>query len=158
MLNRFAISIGLLAALAMPQAQAQAYEPHMGEIFCAAFNFTPYGFVALNGQLLSINQYSALYALLGTTYGGDGSSTFAVPDLRGRIMVGADAVNYALGRASGGSTTTVGTTTYSLDPVAGQTADATLTNTVASTTTATTTPGLGINCFMAVDGIFPSRE
>lgn len=51
-------------------------------------NFAPLGWAFCNGQLLQINQYSALFSLLGTTYGGDGKTTFGLPDLRGRIPVG----------------------------------------------------------------------
>jgi microcystin-dependent protein len=52
------------------------------------FNFCPHGFAAAEGQLLSIAQNNALFALLGTTYGGDGRTTFGLPDLRGRTPVG----------------------------------------------------------------------
>lgn len=52
------------------------------------FNFAPRGWAECNGQLLSIAQNTALFALLGTTYGGNGQSTFGLPDLRGRVMVG----------------------------------------------------------------------
>ncbi len=60
-------------------------EPFIGEIMLFCGNFAPVGWAFCNGQLLSIVQNSALYALLGTTYGGDGVTTFAVPDLRGRV-------------------------------------------------------------------------
>ena len=51
-------------------------------------NFAPRGWALCNGQLLSISQYTALFSILGTTYGGDGRTTFALPDLRGRVAVG----------------------------------------------------------------------
>jgi microcystin-dependent protein len=60
-------------------AEAQAYEPYLGEIQVFAFNFCPVGWAGLNGQLLPINQNTALFSLLGTTYGGDGTTTFALP-------------------------------------------------------------------------------
>jgi microcystin-dependent protein len=53
--------------------------PFLGEVETFAFNFCPLGWSTLNGQLLSINQNQALFALLGTTYGGDGQTTFALP-------------------------------------------------------------------------------
>ena len=62
-----------------------SYEPFIGEIFMAAFSFAPRGFALCDGQILSISQNQALFSILGTTYGGNGTSTFALPDLRGRV-------------------------------------------------------------------------
>lgn len=62
-------------------------EPFLGEIRLASFVFPPKGWALCNGQLLAINQNQALFSLLGTTYGGDGRVTFALPDLRGRVPV-----------------------------------------------------------------------
>ncbi len=59
----------------------------IGEIFMAGFNFAPRGFALCDGQILSISQNSSLFSLLGTTYGGDGRTTFGLPDLRGRAPV-----------------------------------------------------------------------
>jgi microcystin-dependent protein len=59
----------------------------LGEIRLMAFGFAPSGWVMCNGQLLPINQNQALFALFGTTYGGDGQTTFALPDLRGRAPI-----------------------------------------------------------------------
>jgi microcystin-dependent protein len=64
-------------------------EMFLGTVVPVAFPFAPRGFMTCAGQLLSIQQNSALFSLLGTTYGGDGQSTFALPDLRGRVAVGA---------------------------------------------------------------------
>jgi microcystin-dependent protein len=58
--------------------------PFLGELKLASFNFPPKGWAGCNGQFLPINQNQALFALLGTTYGGNGQTTFALPDLRGR--------------------------------------------------------------------------
>lgn len=66
-------------------AQAQS-EPFIGQIMCAGFNFAPRGWAQLDGQLLPIAQNSALFSLLGTTYGGDGRTTFGLPDMRGRFL------------------------------------------------------------------------
>ncbi len=60
-------------------------EPFLGEIRMFAFNFPPRSWALCDGQILPINQNQSLYALLGTTYGGDGRTTFALPDLRGRV-------------------------------------------------------------------------
>lgn len=62
-------------------------EPYIGEIQMFGFNFAPRGWANCDGQLLPIAQYSALFSLLGTTFGGDGRTTFALPDLRGRVAV-----------------------------------------------------------------------
>ena len=59
--------------------------PFMGEIKIVAFNFAPKGWALANGQQLPINQNQALFSLFGTTYGGNGQTTFALPDLRGRV-------------------------------------------------------------------------
>ena len=68
-------------------ASAQASDPFIGQIMCAGFNFAPRGWAELNGQLLPIAQNTALFALLGTQYGGNGQTTFALPDMRGRVLM-----------------------------------------------------------------------
>ncbi len=77
-----ACSFGALSAF------AQA-DPFLGQISIVGFNYAPQGWAMCNGQLLSIAQNTALFSLLGTQYGGDGESTFALPDLRGRFPLGA---------------------------------------------------------------------
>jgi microcystin-dependent protein len=62
-------------------------EPFLGEIRIMSFNFAPKGWAQCNGQTLPIAQNQALYALLGTTYGGNGQTTFGLPDLRGRAPI-----------------------------------------------------------------------
>jgi len=62
--------------------------PYMGEVRMVSFNFAPKGWALCNGQLMAISQYQAMFALLVTTYGGDGRTTFALPDFRGRIAIG----------------------------------------------------------------------
>ncbi len=80
--------------------------PFIGQVMMFAGNFAPRGWALCDGQLLDVSQYSALFSVLGTTYGGDGRTTFALPDLRGRVPMhagqgpGLDSV--ALG-AQGGS-------------------------------------------------------
>ncbi|MES2936178.1 MAG: tail fiber protein [Pseudomonadota bacterium] len=66
-------------------------EVFIGTILPVGFNYAPRGWAFCNGQLLSIAQNSALFALLGTTYGGNGQTTFGLPDLRGRVIVGSQA-------------------------------------------------------------------
>ncbi len=60
-------------------------QPYVGEVRIFAGNFAPAGWMFCEGQLLAISEYETLYILIGTTYGGDGQSTFALPDLRGRL-------------------------------------------------------------------------
>jgi len=82
-------------------AQAQnASQPYLGQIFAVAFDFAPKGFALCNGQLLPINQNQALFSLLGTTYGGDGRTNFALPDLRGRVAMDASSI-VTLGQLGG---------------------------------------------------------
>ncbi len=64
------------------------YEPFLGSIALFSGNFAPKGWALCHGQLLPINQNQALFAILGTTYGGNGQTTFALPDLRNRTLVG----------------------------------------------------------------------
>ncbi len=80
---------------------AHAQTPYIGEIKMFAGNFAPRGWALCDGQLLSISQYTALFSILGTTYGGDGRTTFALPDLRGRTPIHA-------GRGPGLSTRQLG--------------------------------------------------
>ncbi len=79
--------------------------PFIGEIRIFAGNFAPYGWALCNGQLLAIPSNDTLFALIGTTYGGDGVTTFAVPDLRGRVPVhqgqGAGFSNCVIGQCAG---------------------------------------------------------
>lgn len=86
-------------------------EPFLGEIQMVGFNFAPRGWAFCNGSLLSIAQNDALFALLGTIYGGDGQTTFALPDLRGRIPLnqgqGPGLTNRVIGEAGGAESVTL---------------------------------------------------
>jgi microcystin-dependent protein len=76
----FSVTILTIMICAAPRpAAAQANLPYLGEIQLFAFNFCPVGWITLNGQLLQISQNTALFSLLGTTYGGDGITTFSLP-------------------------------------------------------------------------------
>ncbi len=86
-------------------------EPFLAEVKIVGFNFAPRGWAFCDGQLLPINQNQSLYSLLGTIYGGDGRTTFGLPDLRGRvpIHVGAspDGSQHDLGQRAGTETETL---------------------------------------------------
>ncbi|MEA3043355.1 MAG: hypothetical protein QOH47_1193 [Sphingomonadales bacterium] len=75
-------------------------EPFLSEIKIVSFNFPPKGWAFCNGQLLPINQNQALFSLLGTTYGGNGQTTFALPDMRGRVPIHFQG-QYVLGQTAG---------------------------------------------------------
>ncbi len=75
-------------------------EPFIGEIKLMSFNFAPKGWALANGQTLPINQNQALFSLLGTTFGGNGQTTFALPDLRGRAPMH-EGNGYTLGERGG---------------------------------------------------------
>jgi microcystin-dependent protein len=88
--------------------------PFVGQLMLVPYNFAPVGWFLCNGQLLEIEQYTALFSLIGTTYGGDGRTTFALPDLRGRVPVssgqGAGLSNYDLGETYGVESVTLAAT------------------------------------------------
>jgi microcystin-dependent protein len=86
-------------------------QPYIGEIRMFAGNFAPAGWALCNGQLLPISENDALFTLIGTTYGGDGQTTFALPDLRGRLPVhqgtGPGLGSYILGETGGAELVTL---------------------------------------------------
>lgn len=85
-------------------------DQYLGEIRMFAGTYAPQGWALCNGQLLQIAEYEALYTLLGTTYGGDGRTTFGVPDMRGRVPVSmgnGGGGNYPLGQKGGTETVTL---------------------------------------------------
>jgi microcystin-dependent protein len=88
-------------------------DPFLGEIRLFPYNFAPLGWALCDGSVLSIASNTALFSLLGTTYGGDGRSTFALPDLRGRVAVssgqGAGLTDHPLGQLGGDETVTLTT-------------------------------------------------
>lgn len=108
-------------------------EPLLAEIRLFSGNFAPRGWALCNGQILPINQNQALFALLGTTYGGDGMRTFALPDLRDRVPVHAGE-GVMLGERAG----SLGLSSGSQQ--------------------AETPAYLGLNFCIALQGIFPSRD
>lgn len=103
----------MMAMMASPSiAKAQASEPFLGQIAFVPYNFVPKNWAACNGQLLPISQNQALFALLGTTYGGNGTTTFALPDMRGRVLVHegqapGGPTNYTMGQTGGSESVTL---------------------------------------------------
>jgi microcystin-dependent protein len=83
-------------------------DPYVGEIRMFGGNFAPAGWAFCNGQLLAISEYETLFNLIGTTYGGDGQSTFALPSLPGRVPVH-QGPNFTLGTLAGAESVTLNT-------------------------------------------------
>lgn len=85
--------------------------PYIGEIRIFGGNFAPVGWLFCKGQLLPINEYDTLYALIGTTYGGDGVTTFALPNMSSRLVAGQGQLpggaNYLMGQTLGTETVTL---------------------------------------------------
>src|SRR5688500_18842427 len=81
-------------------------EPFLAEIRIFAFNYPPRGWAFCNGQLLPINQNQALFSLLGTTYGGNGSTNFALPNLRGKVPMH-EGSGHTLGETGGSESVTI---------------------------------------------------
>lgn len=86
-------------------------QPFVGQIIRVGFNFPPSGWARCQGQLVPIDQNPTLFNLIGTTYGGDGQTTFALPDLRGRVALsmgqGPGLSNYVIGQLGGAQTITL---------------------------------------------------
>lgn len=83
-MKKFIIAAALFLSVSNLKAQA---EPYLGQIAFVAFTFAPKGWADCDGQIMSIAQNTALFSLLGTTYGGNGQTTFALPDMRGRVLI-----------------------------------------------------------------------
>ncbi len=113
LLKTLAIAGGCAAsALALtPTAKAQAGTEFVGQVSLFGMNFCPRGWTSADGQLLPIAQHTALFSLYGTTYGGDGRTTFGLPDLRGRRAIGQGngpgIGNYPLGQKGGSASFTL---------------------------------------------------
>lgn len=113
MTNLRAVGLAVAAAtgLTLTPTQAAADEPYIGQLVLGGQNFCPRGFAVAEGQLLPISQNSALFSLLGTMYGGDGRTTFGLPDLRGRVPLHVGqrpgGPNRTMGQRGGNETTTL---------------------------------------------------
>ena len=103
--------------------------PFLGELKIISWNFAPKGWALCNGQFLPINQNQALFSILGTTYGGNGQTTFALPDLRGRVPQH-QGQGFTLGQATGQEfhTITMSEMTQHIHTMVGTTTTATLNN------------------------------
>jgi microcystin-dependent protein len=88
-------------------------QPYVSQIILFAGIFAPSGYLPCDGRLLAISEYDTLYSLIGTTYGGDGQTTFGLPDLRGRVPVhwgtGSSGTTYVQGQLAGVEAVTLGT-------------------------------------------------
>jgi len=82
-------------------------EPFIGQIMWVPYNFAPKGWAECKGQILPIAQNTALFSLIGTQFGGNGQTTFALPDMSGRTIMGADNNNYPVGYQNGASSVTL---------------------------------------------------
>ena len=110
-LSLLASATGAALSVSAP-VQAQSGTQFIAQISPMGFNFCPRGWANASGQILPINSYQALFSLVGTTYGGDGRTTFALPDLRARVPVGygpssSGAGNYSWGQRGGSTTFTL---------------------------------------------------
>lgn len=81
------LSTGFAATIA-PQTAEAGSDPFIGEIMMVGYTFCPRGWADADGQLLQISQFTALFSLYGTQFGGDGRTTFGLPDMRGRVAMG----------------------------------------------------------------------
>ncbi len=107
-LQRFAASVAGLVALGVPKrsdSSTTGIEPYLGQIMLVSWNFPPKGWAFCNGQILPISQNQALFSILGTTYGGEGIQSFALPNLQNRVPIhvgqGPGLTNRALGEVGG---------------------------------------------------------
>ncbi len=95
-------------------------QPYIGEVRMFGGNFAPVTWAFCNGQSMSISEYSALFNLIGTTYGGNGTTTFNLPNLQGRLCVGMGQGPglsiYTIGQAAGGETVTLNTSQMPIHP------------------------------------------
>ena len=140
-----------------------AAEAFIGQVKIFAGNFAPRGWAFCNGQVLSISENQALFSLLGTTYGGDGRTTFALPDLRGRApihagkTVGGIPAEYKLGRRYGTAKANVFKEEYQ-DQDALKKIIEVSDGVSIPTQKIKTQSTLGINYIIALNGVFPSRS
>ncbi len=160
---------------------AFAQEPYLGEIRLFGFTFCPRGWAEASGQILPIAEYQALYALFGTTYGGNGVTFFLLPDLRGRAPIhvgqGPGLSSYDLGQTGGVERVTLTVNemplhTHAITELtdANGTEEGIVMRSGAGDQPATTTsvggglshenrsPFLAMRYCVAIEGIFPSRE
>ncbi len=138
-------------------------QPFIGEIRIFAGNFAPVGWSICNGQLISISQNSTLFQLIGTTYGGDGVNTYALPNLQCRVPMhmgqGGGLNTYLLGQTAGADNCAAGTavalpTGFSVE----RNLAVTVNSTVNVETQGSNANRLGMNFIISMFGIFPSQN
>lgn len=147
MLTRFSspiLALTVCIMISVGSHHAHADEPLLGEVKMFAGNFAPRGYAFCDGQLLPIASNTALFSILGTTYGGDGRTTFALPDLRGRAPIHA------------GNSTGPGLTPIKLGQKGGSYGVKKANPDEQGV--GTMTPTLGINYIIALQGIYSSRN
>lgn len=155
MIQKFALTAALTGALmagAVPVAHAGP-DAYLGEIMTVGFNFCPRGTLEADGRLLPINENTALFSLLGTLYGGDGRTTFALPDLRGRVVVGAGQGPGLTDRrqgARGGTESNIAGPALAHDGAANPLGDSAAGNNMP--------PWLALKHCVVTQGIYPSRS
>lgn len=150
-------------------------DSYLGQILLVAFNYAPYNYALCQGQLLSISSNYALFAVIGTQFGGDGRTTFALPDLRGRVPVGfgqrPSSSAYVVGEQGGMELTTLGTPNLPAGmgvtskpsipvPAGGAPTDPMVSSSMAfggGLPFSNMQPYLVLNYIICVNGIFPSR-
>lgn len=138
-------------------------EPFLGEIRLVSFKFAPRGWAFCNGQVLPINQNQSLYSLLGFTYGGDGITTFALPDMRGRVPLHVDdSAGLTLGMKVGAlaipSADVSTLATFTIDRGLDTSLSATNVASGSAALDNTTPPTATVNFCIALQGLFPSRN
>jgi microcystin-dependent protein len=136
-------------------------EPFIGEIRMVPFNFVPMGWALCNGQILQIRAHETLYAIIGNTYGGDGRTTFALPDLRGKVVIAAKddwASPYALGRSGGTETTNPLTQQGTIRVPAAKGPSTTSYTLTGIQPFSNVQPYLALNFIIALEGVFPPRD
>jgi microcystin-dependent protein len=153
---RSSVAVAVLAASAFAMAPTASAGPdeYLGEILTVGFNFCPRGTLEADGRLLPISSYTALFSLYGTTYGGDGRTTFALPDLRGRTIVnagqGPGLTNRPLGQRGGTERNEAGPALAPKGPA---------NNAAGKTTTGENMqPYLALKQCVVAEGIYPSRS
>ena len=178
-MKRIILSLLLIISISLTSfSQYSQVESYIGEIRLFAGSFPPTGWAFCNGQTLQVQQYTAMFTILGTTYGGDGATTFGLPDLRGRVPVhsgnsiGVGLSPVVLGQKGGVETNfvnpplvSVTTNGVKLDALTtGRDGVPTLVTSVVVNNGTTPQkldnrlPYLGLNYIICLNGIFPMRD
>ena len=130
-------------------------ESYLSEIRLFAGNFAPSGWMFCQGQTLKINGNAALYSLIGNVYGGDGVKTFQIPDLRGRVPIGAGVVQNSKGVNLGDK---IGTEFITPNTKLVDSKPGTTNISVAIVPIDNKQPSLGLNYIICINGIYPVRD